>query len=294
VLRGNVFHRGEERYLPLYEAKLIHHYDHRRATYENGDTRDVSAEEKADPETVSLPRYWVPEPEVQARLAGRWDRPWLLGWRDITNTTNERTVIAGVLPQVGVGHTLPLMLLAASNKVVYFGILINLSTLALDYVARQNVGGTHLTFFIFKQMPLLPPDTYTQPLLWLPAATLLYFLTPRVLELTYTAHDLSPWALDLGYTGPPFVWDEERRFLIRCELDALYFHLYGINREDADYILETFPIVKRKDEQRYGDYRTKRVILEIYDAMAAASRTGQPYQTRLDPPPADPRVAHKG
>ena len=96
----------------------------------------------------------------------------------------------------------------------------------------------------------------------------------------------------MGYDGPPFRWDEERRFLLRCELDAAYFHLYGIERDDVDYIMDTFPIVKRKDEAAHGEYRTKRVILEIYDEMAEAVRTGQLYKTRLDPPPADPRAAH--
>src|SRR5690606_163038 len=74
---------------------------------------------------------------------------------------------------------------------------------------------------------------------------------------------------------------------------AAFFHLYGITRDDVDYIMETFPIVKRKDEAAHGEYRTKRVILEIYDDMAEAMRTGVPYQTRLAPPPADPRVAHQ-
>ena len=108
----------------------------------------------------------------------------------------------------------------------------------------------------------------------------------RVLELTYTAYRPGAFATDCGYDGPPFRWDEERRFLLRCELDAAYFHLYGIGRDDVDYILETFPIVKRKDEQAHGEYRTKRVILDIYDAMQQAMETGTPYHTRLDPPPA--------
>jgi len=118
------------------------------------------------------------------------------------------------------------------------------------------------------------------------------WLLPRVLELTYTAWDLQPFARDCGYDGPPFRWDPERRFLLRCELDAAFFHLYGISRDDAAYILDTFPIVRRKDEERIGEYRMKRVILEIYDALAESARTGQPYRTRLDPPPADPRLAH--
>ena len=89
-------------------------------------------------------------------------------------------------------------------------------------------------------------------------------------------------------------WNEKRSRLLRRELDAAYFHLYGIARDDVDYIMETFPIVKRKDIKTHGEYRTKRVILEMYDAMAAAMQGGAPYATRLAPPPADARVAHAG
>src|SRR5205807_10028046 len=145
------------------------------------------------------------------------------------------------------------------------------------------VGGTHLNFFIINQLSILPPFTYTQICQWSSAQMLCQWLAPRVLELTYTAYDLEPFATDCGYSGPPFRWDEERRFLLRCELDAAYFHLYGIGRDDVDYILETFPIVKRKDEQAHGAYRTKRVVLDIYDAMQQAMETGTPYHTRLDP-----------
>ena len=112
------------------------------------------------------------------------------------------------------------------------------------------------------------------------------------MELMFTGWELEPFALACGYGCPPFRWDEERRFLLRCELDAAFFHLYGIGRDDVDYIMDTFPIVKRKDESAHSEYRTKRVILEMYDDMAAAIAGGPPYSTRLDPPPADPRVAH--
>jgi len=113
------------------------------------------------------------------------------------------------------------------------------------------------------------------------------WIAPCVLELTFTAYDLRGFAEDCGYTGEPFRWDEDRRFLLRCELDAAYFHLYGIGLEDVDYILDTFPIVRRKDEQAHGEYRTKRVILEIYDEMRRMMESGTAYQTRLNPPPAN-------
>jgi len=149
------------------------------------------------------------------------------------------------------------------------------------------LGGTNLSDYITKQLPVLPPETYDAPAAWEPGSTLSDWISSRVLELTYTAWDLTPFARDLGYDGPPFAWDPERRFRLRSELDAAYFHLYGIAREDVEYIMNTFPIVRRKDEAAHGEYRTRRVILEIYDHMARAAQTGQPYQTPLDPPPVD-------
>lgn len=136
-----------------------------------------------------------------------------------------------------------------------------MNSYVLDYSARQKVGGTHLTYNYLKQFPVLPPSVFNP--------SRLAFITPRVLELTYTAHDLSGFARDLGYAGEPFTWDDERRFWLRAELDALYFLLYGIERPDVDYIMETFPVVKRKDVAAHGSYRTKEAILSVYDELTA-------------------------
>jgi hypothetical protein len=283
---------GGEVHLPLYEAKLLHQFDHRWATYAGAGARDLTPAEKADPHCAVLPRYWVPAAAVEAHLRDRWDRRWLLGWRNICRSTDERTVIASLLPRVGVGNSCQLMLISVADALLAGCLQANLSTFALDYVARQKIGGANLTHGYLKQLPVLPPDTYAQPCPWAPAETLRDWIAARVLELVYTAWDLQPFARDCGYAGPPFRWDETRRFRLRCELDAAYFHLYGIARDGVEDIMDTFPIVRRKDEAAHGEYRTKRVILEVYDAMAAALAGGAPYRTVLDPPPADGWVAH--
>ncbi len=192
----------------------------------------------------------------------------------------------------------------------------SLNSIVLDFTARTAVGGTDLSFFIIKQLPLLRPKAFLE--VAHSGQTYAELIAPRMLELTFTAWDLAPFALDLGYDAPPFKWDEERRFHIRCELDAIFFHLYlgsekqwtqdgskklsayfPAPRDAVEYIMESFPIVKRKDEQAHGRYRTKEAILEIYDQMAivmqanaAAQTAGQQptarYQTRLDPPPGPP------
>jgi hypothetical protein len=260
--------------LPLYEAKLIHHYDHRWASYGiDGSSGDVPLTEKQDAEFQVTPRYWVERGEVQARLKAQdWDRQWLMGWRGITNATNERSVIGMVFPRCGAGNSCQIVHPSqeiAPQKIAC--LLASISCIPFDYVARQKIGGTNFNFFISMQLPVLPPSTYSQ--------AAIDFIQPRVLELTYTAHDLKPWAEDLGYVGPPFIFDPERRGLLRAELDAFYAHLYGLNRDELRYILdpadvmgpdypsETFRVLKTNEIRQFGEYRTQRLVLEAWDRL---------------------------
>jgi len=149
----------------------------------------------------------------------------------------------------------------------------NTSTLTLDFVVRNKIGGTNLNYFYLKQFPFLAPDFYTEPRLT--------FITPKVLELTYTSHSLAPFARDLGHDGPPFAWDEDRRALLRADLDAFYARAYGLTRDELRYILdpadvkgtdypsETFRVLKEKEIRHHGEYRTRRLVLEAWDRMEA-------------------------
>lgn len=395
---------GVERRVPLYEAKMIHHFDHRWATYspdasedEEG-ARDCTVVEKQELNFEPSPRYWVPEEEVvlraarvpaalksavkQARgeggkgrrkassdlgesayagvlkalatwiagaiyaieerparetdlfhLLGRahdWrgtlkvaperflldpktvaggaemqretplsaddlarlgDEPkdplvlaerliaakqprWLMGWRDITNATNERTVVGGVFPKAGVGNNLPIWYpgpqVDGKHAAAFVGML---TSLTFDFSARHKVGGTHLNFFIAQQLPVLPPSAFSHEDLG--------FITPRVLELTYTSHAMKPWAEDLGYSGQPFVWNEDRRPQIRAELDAFFAKKYGLTEEELRYVLdpekvkgsgypsETFRGLKEKETRQFGEYRTERLVLAAWKRTEA-------------------------
>jgi hypothetical protein len=200
-----------------------------------------------------------------------------------------------------------------------FALMSAFNSFVVDYATRQKLAGGNMNFFIVNQLPIFPPNSYESACRW-SEGSLRAWILPRALELTYTAWDLEPFALDCGWSDPPFRWDDERRFLLRCELDAAFFHLYlpaeanggwrlaegeaaadlarlesnfQTPRSAVEYIMDTFPIVRRRDEEKHqGDYLTKRVILEIYDAMQEAIRTGRPYRALLDPPPADPHCSH--
>ncbi|MBN1811807.1 MAG: SAM-dependent DNA methyltransferase [Anaerolineae bacterium] len=281
---------GRLHFLPVWESKLMHQFDHRYATYETvrpedrakGKAREVQSLEKNHVWSAQ-PRNWVVDEEVQSILDKRgWKHPWTIGYRDITNATNERTAIASILPMGGASQPLNLFL----PQSPWLGVLwiAAMNSFVLDYIVRQTIGGVHLNITTCRQLPIISQvDQET---------AIGELIQNIVCELVYNSPSLTGFADGLGCTTPPFLWNEERRFLLRCELDAVYFHLYGIARDDVDYIMDTFPIVKRKDEAAHGEYRTQRVILEIYDEMQQAMDTGRVYQTRLDPPPADPRVAH--
>jgi hypothetical protein len=298
-LEGNVFHKDGEKCLPLYEGKMISYFDHRFGTYEGqtqaqanqGKLPELTEQQHCDPMKISLPLYWVHDLHLSNPIYSRRDV--YLAFRLIARSTDIRTAIFCLVPPVSCSNSLPLALPDPkySYEVMYLASCT--SSFVLDYIARQKLGGTNMALFIIKQLSIVPPNKYTSICRWHNFISLGNWIFPRALELAYTAWDLEPFAKDCGYDGPPFRWNEERRFLLRCELDAAYFHLYDIERDDVDYIMETFPIVMRKDEKQYGEYRTKRVVLEIYDELKQSMETGEPYRTRLDPPPADQMVAHE-
>ncbi|MGI6139108.1 MAG: Eco57I restriction-modification methylase domain-containing protein [Candidatus Hydrogenedentales bacterium] len=398
-LKGNIFSTPAKNYLPLYEAKLLHHYDHRFASYKDDsgqgkktETYNITEAEKDDPHKVVHPRYWIAEEHITAKLRRKadvdntrtenadsalFDHPqgttalrksdtddsilrsacqkscdsiqgWMLALRLIARATDQRTVIAALIPAAALGHKAAVVTIqwpSPFQKTIYTGarqiakvspnlsetadgnisrmplsqvkasllLTANLNSMVLDFCARNAVGGTDLSYFYIKQFPVLSPSTFLTDVFARTSAAA--FIIPRALELSYTAWDMKGLAHDCGYFGPPFRWEEERRFLLRCELDALFFHLYlpsdgegawlptaketdhelaqlkesfPTPRHGVDYILDTFPIVKRQEEKAQGFYRSKEMILQRYDAMQQARAAGAPYESPLDPLPGPP------
>ena len=209
--------------------------------------------------------------ELTGALIGRKRPRWLMGWRDICRSTDERTVIASVLPRMGIGNKIPLMRFATATAREATGLIANLSSIPFDYAARQKIGGTTMNYFIYMQLPVIAPNQFT--------TEDIAFIAPRVLELTYTSHSMRPWAEDLGHAGAPFAFDPDRRAQLRAELDAFFARKYGLSRDELRYILdpadthgesypsETFRGLKRNEIERYSEYRTQRLVLTAFDRL---------------------------
>lgn len=371
------------RYLPLYEAKLMHQFDHRWNTFVNGSPVDISPEQKSDPDFSVTPQYYVPYTETvlratsldlkivqalreaiasaslskqavgertttvgersrteklrslvaeKAGAAGDlfvnentdgidWQKVYAsedlskavfevaeklcpkyqLGYREITNTTNARTVIATILPFCGAGNKIPLIRFDKSTSPkLHACLLADFNSIPHDVVCRMKLGGTTMNYFYKKQMPVLPPSAYHE--------AALSFIVPRVMALTYTANDMTEWAKALWTDSTPamrqkmlelngknrkfsqensgstlacgpYIYDDIKRAILRAELDAYFARLYGLTRTELQYILdphsvmgedypsETFRVLKDNEIAKYGEYRTQRLVLEAWDRM---------------------------
>ena len=193
-----------------------------------------------------------------------------------------RSMIAAIIPACGAGNSLPVLDFPRDPKLASLAVTC-LNSIPLDFVLRQKVQGQNLNWFIVEQLPVIPPAAYARAF---GAKTAAEIVRESVLELTYTAHDMAPFARDMGHVDeagevrPPFVWDEDRRLRLRARLDALYFILYGVfdparpeaSRDDVRYIYSTFPIVEREELARWGRYRSRDLCLAWINALIA----GQP------------------
>ena len=278
---GNRFGSPSGEWVPLYEGKMVQAFDHRAAdtilNQENlfrlGQQEAILASEKRDFGRSPKPRYYV----IDDAERWSWQSRWVIAFKDITAATNMRTMIAAIIPRAGAGNTLPVLpLLDSADDVASQVSLIvaNLNVAPFDFVARQKVPATHFTWYVLEQMPVVPPDRFQA--VRFGSKTAGEIIREAVLELTYTAHDMAPFARDLGYIDeasevkPPFVWDEERRLHLRAKLDAVFFHLYGVtDRDDIRYIYSTFPIVERQEMATYGRYRSRDLCLAWLNALAA-------------------------
>lgn len=276
---GNRFDSPSGGWVPLYEGKMVQAFDHRAASivvnpanlHRPAQPKPAVLEQHQDADWLPDPQFWVPASECGWTVGADW----VLGFKEITAPTNVRTFIAALLPTVGFGNKVPILKPEAEGRSEWL-LVANLNSIILDFVARQKVQGQTLNLFIVEQLPVVPPDRY-EAVLFGPK-TAREIVREAVLELTYTAHDMAPFALDMGHVNeagkvkPPFAWDENRRLHLRAKLNAVFFHLYGVtDRSDVRYIYSTFPIVEQQEERAYSCYRSRDLCLAWMNALASGN-----------------------
>ena len=278
ALQGNQWVKGKNILLPLYEAKMFRPYDHRFGSVfirkENwvnqGQTHETTLVQHQNPEFLVQPRWWVPS-EAVAKGLGNAKPSALLAFRDVTRSTDDRTMIAAFIPVAAVTNTAPYILFDSGIEArKQCCLLANLNSITLDFFAKKKVPHMHMNFFIVEQLPILPPDTYDDKCPWDKKQTLEKWISERVLKLTCTANDMIPLAEAAGFKEKVHKWKEPERAELRAELDAAYFHLYGTSRDDAEYVLSTFSGMTDDNGPTLVANSAASEILDAYDALATA------------------------
>jgi hypothetical protein len=264
----------EKQWLPVHEGNYGHQFDHRFGTFDGKSVRAVTSQEHKNPD-------FEPVYELRAKCEAynEYSRRWslrpsqsaLLGFRRVARSTDDRTSIVAVLPMMPLtyGWIVVLNPTAEAQAVLCS----NLNTLVLDYCLRNVLSQPSIPQNVYEQLPVLPPSAYSP--------TDQGFIVSRARELTYTSQSMAPFARDLGYDGPPFAWDEDRRANLRAELDAWYALAYGLARDELRYVLapkevmgpdypsETFRVLQKNEIARYGEYRTARLVMAAYDQLVS-------------------------
>ena len=266
-------------WVPLYQGMMVQAYDHRAASvsvnasnlFRPGQPSAATQEMHNNPSWLPIPQYWV----NKRHIVENSDREYFLTYKRICSPTNHRTMIAAIGPLAGYETNANNLIFDESSSAQDHALcLSNFNSIIFDYVVRQKIQGQTLNLFILEQLPVVPPERYDAE--HFGSKTAAEIVRAAVLELTYTAHDMAPFARDMGHVDeagdvlPPFVWDDDRRLYLRAKLDALFFHLYGVtDRDDVRYIYSTFPIVERQETKAYGGYRSRDLCLAWMNALDA-------------------------
>lgn len=299
-LHGNSYNVGNEIYVPLYEGKMFWHYNHHYAEFPNeyevqkrpSSINSTLIGTLADSNSSITPWYWVKKSLVDERLTDKdrngnvrwqWKHSYYIAFRDVTNATNERTCVATLMPSGNAAGDKAPLVFTSRSLIPSACFAAMLSSLVFDYVARQKVGGSSMALFIMKQQPVLTPNQIPSTTQWQ--------IVKRVAELCYFNHDMDGWVSELWEemneeqraelpqlgAQQPWIYNPELRAILQAELDAIFAHLYGLNTEDLRYILdpedvygkgcinETFRVLKDNEIRQYGEYRTKRLVLEAWN-----------------------------
>jgi len=305
--------------VPLYEAKMFYHYDHRYATYENatqanlneGNLPQLDVYSHQNPQKQNVPNFFIKNSDLTPILIRLgYLKKYLLAYRGISNSSSERTLISSILPLYGVGNSAPCINIKEGSVFDYITLLSSLNSICVDYTIKQKFSGNNINFFVIKQIPLPTKNEISPAIL-----NQIIFIT---IELVFTSWDIKCFADDVwkeadeklrlllrtqwdenktktgghkwdppkwceidndGCPFPPFKWDEDRRAVLKAELDAIYAKLYGLTTDELRYILdpqdvygpdfpgETFRVLKEKEIRNYGEYRTKRLVMEAWERL---------------------------
>ncbi len=278
----NRWTNGKEVAVPLYEGKMVQAFDHRAADVvvnaanlkRAAQQESLESNEKVDPNRFPKPQFWVKQSDVEST----WGGEWCIAYKSVTAPSNMRTMIAAIVPRCGVGNSMGMLLPTEGAKDSYRQwaplLLANLNSFAYDFALRQKVQGQNLNWFIIEQSVVVAPEVFDQDVGG--GRKLADLVRQAVAILTFNANDLAAFGREASGMAESVRWNGAQRRKLLIALDALFFHLYGLDAVAVDYIMDAFPIVRDMERATHGDYRMKADILAAHARLSSEGVAGFP------------------
>jgi len=228
-------------------------------------------------------------------------------FRDIARNDDERTLLACLAPPGFVStYDTPMIVPVIDRDEYPMALAVSAgaaATFVVDFLIRPFVD-KHIKGYTLSRVPWPDFSAFSSSVMSSRQ------VAARVIELAACQHPMDKFVSEFGWPGVRYRSDEERRWFIMRELDAAFFHQFlpiaadgrwdsehdsaelrsvaSTPREAVALVMDSFPIVARKDEQAYGNFRTRQTILQIFDEMTRCRTEGREYVSPLDPPPGPP------
>lgn len=254
--------------LPVYEGRMVAQFDHRAKAYRSGRGRSAVWEETpfGNPRKAIVPQWHLPRETIPAKLGDRVER-YRVGWCIITAPRNERSLLAALIPPgVVCGSRVPNFVFPVEFEWNYMPWLAVADSFCIDYLVRKritlDINYTVLDSLPFPRLPIDHPVVER--------------LAGLALRLTCTAPEMTGYWNAMAQYGwcepvaegatPPGFTDPDVRAAARAQIDAVVAReLFELTVDELAGILDTFPVLRRREEKTYGEFRTKRLVLEWYE-----------------------------
>ncbi|NCU32284.1 MAG: hypothetical protein EOM23_04990, partial [Candidatus Moranbacteria bacterium] len=232
-IRKSIFEK-QKTDISIYEGSYIHHYDHRYATYYGNKTNKTTPIQKNNQFYEIDTQFYIDENEAKSRIVSTLGTTtkWILALRRQARSSDSFIAISSLIPAVATEGSITAFLSRDENSVYLQSLCANFNSYIFNYLTRLIQSGPNLNKSIYSQLPIIIPNTKFID------KEFKYFIFPRLFEMTYTSWAMSCFANEFKFNNPPFIWNENRRFLLRCELDAAFFHLYLTSNQNGEWIRE--------------------------------------------------------
>ena len=280
--------------IPVYEGRMVTHFDHRAKTYISGHGNSAVWCERpfGDSKKAIVPQWRILRNSIPIKLGDRVDR-YRIGFGGIANPRNERSFMAALIPPGAIcGNAVPTIDFGRGNEWMYLPWLAVANSFVIDALTRKKLSSPNLKSYILDTLPFPRPSLEEA---WAKR------VSPLVLRLTCTSPEMTAYWNEMAAMGlceaapegtvPRSAFlNEESRAIARAEIDAVIARdVYGLSRDELSGVLDTFPVLKKRDEKTFGEYRTKRLILKSYDEfpqVRGATVVPFPAKSAAEPQPA--------